>query len=354
MPGTFTNHLTGIRKYLFLALVLLFGVALVAYYGGQGHADRLGMRTLSLSSSAVGATTDYTVSFMTSTTASVGSIYLLFCANTPVVGDPCTAPVGFDLTAASATVQGAMSNMTVSSKTANSMVLSRPTQQVAALNTAIVSITNVKNPSNIGSYYLRVQTLVGSDNTGPDVDEGGFAFALNDSIQLTTKVPPFLEFCSAVQITTTDCTTSTGYYINFGNAAPKRTSEASSQFVVATNGDGYQVQVQGASLTSGNNVIPALTVPDVSRPGTSQFGLNLRANVDPAIGSDPTGPGTGIPTAAYDNPDKYVFASGDTIASSVRSEDYRKYTVSYILNVSAEQPVGTYASTLNYICSGNF
>ena len=51
-------------------------------------------------------------------------------------------------------------------------------------------------------------------------------------------------------------------------------------------------------MTSGNNVIPALTGASPVQTGTGQFGINLRANSAPQGGQDVSGTGFGLPTAS--------------------------------------------------------
>jgi hypothetical protein len=97
-----------------------------------------------------------------------------------------------------------------------------------------------------------------------------------------------------------------------------------------------------------------LTTQTASLAGTSQFGMNLRANASPAIGADPVGPGIAAVAAAYNTPDQYRFRAGDVVASSTGPNDYRKFTVSYIANVDAAQPPGVYATTITFICLANF
>lgn len=82
--------------------------------------------------------------------------------------------------------------------------------------------------------------------------------------------------------------------------------------------------------------------------------MNLRANLSPAIGQDPVGPGSGVPAANYNQPNKFSFNPNDLIASSPFAEDYRRYTVSYVADISGAQPSGIYVSTLTYVAVGNF
>jgi hypothetical protein len=125
--------------------------------------------------------------------------------------------------------------------------------------------------------------------------------------------------------------------------------------VIATNGqNGYNISVNGSTLTSGNNTIPPLISGATSQIGVSQFGINLRVNSNPNVGVDPSGPGIGSPTASYDQPNNFRYNNGDIVATAGGVTDYRKFTVSYIVNISKQQPAGIYASTFTYVALSNF
>jgi hypothetical protein len=107
-------------------------------------------------------------------------------------------------------------------------------------------------------------------------------------------------------------------------------------------------------MTSGNNIIQNLTLPTASFPGTPQFGMNLRANLLPAIGQDPVGLGTGVPAPDYNIPNRFIYNSGDMIASSPLTTNYNRMTVSYLVNITADQPPGVYATTITYLATVQF
>jgi hypothetical protein len=174
-------------------------------------------------------------------------------------------------------------------------------------------------------------------------------------LTISTKIPPFLLLCTGLSINSFDCNTATGDYIDLGELSTTQTRFGSSQMVLATNaGGGYNLFLDGSTMTSGNNTISALTNNDVSRPGTSQFGINLRKNTDPSTGQDVQGPGAGVVTTNYNTPNRYRFVSGEQIATSPTSSDYRKFTVSYIVNVPHGQSPGIYVTSVNYDCLANF
>lgn len=347
--------ITTIRRKALVCLALLIGVVPSYYLLPTTHASNFPNRSLSITSSLPGVTADYNLKLTLSDPASIGSLELVFCTNSPLFGDTCTVPTGLDLSNVTLTSQTGLNDFTLTDKTANRLLLSRTPSAIAAPQDVSFTFSGLINPSNAGSYYGRLATYATSDGSGPVVDFAGTAFAVLPSLQISTKVPPYLTFCSGVSIANFDCSQATGDYLNLGELSSKRTSAASSQMVAATNAaDGYIVQVTGTTLTAGNNIIKALSNSDVSRPGTAQFGINLRSNTTPAVGSDPTGLGTGLPAAPYGSPDQYRFQSDDPIVQTPHSDDYREYTVSYIINIPINQPAGVYASTLTYICTPSF
>jgi hypothetical protein len=338
-----------------VAVLVLTISGLLTFWLSVSGDQVLPQRSLLLLDSLPGATTSYTVSFTIATPATLGSISITFCSNDPLLTDPCDAPAGFDISGATLSAQTGETGFGIGSgTTANQLILTRP---AAASSAQPVSYTldNVVNPSSAGSYYARLQTFSSTDASGAETDHGGLAFAINTGVSISAKVPPYLLFCGGVSIPSFDCSTASGNYINFGDFSPTSTSSAQTQLLIATNAEsGYAIDYGGTTLTSGNNVIPALATADVSRPGVSQFGFNLRANQDPAIGQDPQGPGAGGVLAGYDQPNLYKFVANDAVATAATTSDYKEYTISYIANISSSQPAGVYASTLTYVALANF
>jgi hypothetical protein len=318
-------------------------------------AAKLPNRSLSLSDPTQGVTTDYKFSFEITTSTSVGSIRFQFCSDSPLIDYPCTAPTGFDASTASLDSQTGETSFTVGSGTdANTIFLTR-IPSVTSPGTSNYVFSGIKNPINIGTHFARIQTYATTDGSGPSTDNGGLAFVTNDSIDLTTVVPPYLLYCGGLTISGFDCTTASGDYINFGELSSATTKTAESQMVVATNADnGYSLWADGTTMTAGNEIIPAVPGADVSRPGVSQFGLNLTANNSPGIGEAVSGPGTATVSPSYGTPDRFKFVPGDQLVSAPSVSDYRKFTVSYIININKDQPPGLYASTMTYVCLANF
>ncbi len=336
-----------------LTTLLLIVVGLFWYLHASGL--QMSNRFLSLADPRPSTSTTYRLGFDVLTSGSVGSVRVQFCSNAPIIGTPCTPPSGFDISGATIQLQSGMGGFSKhASTTANVLVLTRPPFIVNPVQ-ARFELTDVINPDTEGSYYARIETFASSDATGPHRDYGGLAFNINSGLTISTTVPPFLLFCSSTTITGTDCATASGSYVNFGELNRAVARSGTTQMVAATNGNGgYVISVNGNTMQSGTDSIPAIISNDVSRPGISQFGINLRNNSDPDVGLDPIGPGAGVAVANYNTPNRYRFVSGDTIVSAPAPDSYRKYTVSYIVNVARSQAPGIYVSTITYVCLATF
>ncbi len=337
--------------FALLILIVIIGQYLFA----PAYGAKLGPRSLSLSDSATSASTLYALNITIPSNTLIGSMKLLFCSNDPIPANACVVPSGLDVSQAALTNQTGMTGFIVSpTSNANTIVLIRP-PAMASPGKASYTFTPIVNPSSPGSYFVRIQTYATSDGTGPASDFGGAAFAITNQVLITATVPPYLLFCTAITIPGQNCANAVGDYIDFGNLSTSRASSATSQMLAATNAAlGYAVTIDGTTLSSGNNVITALAPGDVSRPGTSQFGFNLRANSTPNGGSNVIGPGTSVASANYNQPNTYRFAPGDTIIATTTPDDVRVYTSNYVVNVSGLQPPGIYVSTVTYVCLANF
>lgn len=345
-----------LRRLMLIPMILLaVGAPFVVL--GSSNAVQLGFWQLQLSDGTTDATgVRYNFSFNTNTNGPLGSVVFRVCSNyLHNVGDPCTPPVGFNAAAASITNQTGVTDFSLNpASNGYKLVVSRPVASVVAPQQLTIEFSGITNPSAIGSNYVRIDTYASRDGSGPNTDYGIVVFATNQGIGITTEVPPYLLFCTGITIDGYNCGTATGSFISFGELSNTTTRSATSQLLASTNAPyGYSVTLAGSTMTAGTNVITAMS-GDTSRPGTSQFGINSRSNSVPVVGSEPEGPGLTVPRAAYNTPNTFRFGSGDIIASSNDTDDYRKLTMSYIVNVNKGQPPGRYVATVSYICVANF
>ena len=246
----------------------------------------------------------------------------------------------------------------------------------------MLSVTNPDNTtcfsgvapaSNNCTFYVRISTYASTDTSGSAIDTGTVAASTATQISLSGTMPESLVFCTGGTVGTTsgvpDCSTATSGSIAFNQLfSPTDTATATSQMAASTNaGSGYTVTVNGVTLTSGSNTVTGMAASAAGIRGTSQFGLNLKANTtatsNPAIGTEvaPAANGTnyrGQSEAGYNTVDNFKFASGNEVAGSDNGgpggTDAQIFTASYIVNVPGSQPAGTYTTTLTYICTPTF
>jgi hypothetical protein len=340
---------------LVAGIVLVFGI--VWSLTQQTDAVRFQNRGMYINSARGGDETYYIISLQYTTPDTVGSLRMEFCDN-PIPSLPCNVPTGLDVSNATLAAQSGETGFAIDTgqHTQNLIVLTRtPSMTGSALSS--YRFDNMRNPDGTHQdFYVRMTSHSSTDGTGPFIDYGSVTATTTPEIELTTQVPPILIFCVAQQINGDNCTDMQGNFVDFGELSPNETFSTSSEIQARTNAQhGYTITVSGTTMTSGWRSIPAITAPTESFRGVGQFGMNLADNTSPDIGADPVGPGiNGVVSPPYDTPDKFLFNSGDIVASSDNVTRTRKYTASYIVNVPANQPPGVYSTTVTYICTAGF
>lgn len=367
---------------LFCALIL-FVLTTSTLLGGKAAAlATLTSRSLTLEAGATdggskpGGTVKYLFAFTTATTANIGSIDFQFCST---AGGSCTPPTGLDVHSATLNNQSPAMGFTLSTPTVsnNEMYVTRSAVSLAASTAVTFEFGTVVNPTAANSsFYVHITTYTSANVTTGATDNGTVAASTANPVVLTGTMPESLIFCTGAAITNNgggipDCSTATSSSnIQFNQLfSPADTATAVSQMAASTNADsGYAITYTGATLTSGSNTVAPMSATFTPTRGKSQFGLNLVANTTttstPAVGTAiyPTSNGTnlkGLPAAAYNTADSFKFlVAGDTAASSNSSgagpSDIQTYTVSYMVNVNGAQAVGTYTTTLTYICTPTY
>lgn len=347
--------LKSLKTKVVIAAALMV-IAPLAYFNSyEASALSILARSADLTSNEPGVVADYDIDMRIQQLVLIGSIEIEFCSNNPIPGDPCTPPVGFDATGTNLISQSGETGFSVDgASTATRVILTRAPAVATQANLSY-TLDDITNPTAAQStYYVRLSTYASNDATGPIIDDGGIALSTSDQFDLSLYVPPYLSFCKGIEITGLNCATAVGAQLNFGVLSENETKYDSSEFVVTTNAvSGYNVVVNGPTMTSGNNTINNVSSPNFSSVGAEQFGFNLRDNGSPDVGTNPTGLVTGGPTFNYNQTDRYTFNNGDTVARST-TPDASSYTVSYIVNVPANQPPGVYTTTLTFVAFASF
>ncbi len=375
-----------------LAVGIVFIIAIVlstlSLSGGKAYAATLTSRSLTLQAGATdggskpSGVVKHLFSFTVPTTGNVGSIKFLYCKT---AAGTCTTPAGLSTTSATLSSQTGATGFTIVNTTNGAPYITRSASSISASTAVTYQLSSVTNPDNTNcfggttpqsnncAFYVRITTYASTDTTGGVTDDGTVAASTATQITLTGTMPESLIFCSGGTISTTsgvpDCSTATSGSVTFNQAfSPADTATATSQLAASTNADsGYIITVNGLTLTSGSNTVTAMGSSTIGVRGTSQFGLNLRANTTststPAVGTEvaPSANGTnykGEAVGGYSTVDNFKFVTGDTVADSANSgagpTDIQIYTVSYMVNANGAQAVGTYTTTLTYICTATF
>lgn len=347
------RHISG-RAALYVQLLLLIAPALVGTLP-RVHAADLSARQIAISTSRPGMPATHTFSFTVPTASTVGSMAFEYC-NNPLTIVACVAPTGLDLSSVVLQNQSGNTGFSISvpDSTSNKIVITR----IAAPGTVVASsyeFGNIINPTNSATTaFVRMATYSSTDATTGLNDSGSVAFATADVFQVSAFVPPFLTFCVGVFVTL-NCNSVTGSLVDVGELSTSAPATANLQFSGATNdGTGYTTYLNGNTMTSGNNIVTALGSNSGSNPGTSQFGLNLRANTNPTVGLDPAGAGTSTPTAGYGTPNSFRFVDGEAVTTSPLPTDFKVFTATYIVNVPNNQPPGVYATTMTFTAIASF
>lgn len=348
------------RLFSRLSLVLLAFIFLFLLAAQPAQADIITDRSVTLGTYTPSATTSQNFKFSLPNIQDTGSIVFEYCANSPDYhAAVCTPPPGLDVSSAVLVTQAGNTGFSIDGAdgSANKIVLSRPAAPADPAPDNYI-FNNAVNPSTPGvATFVRISTHASSDGSGPNISTGAVAFAVQSIFNVNAFVPPFMQLCVGVSVAP-DCSSTSGDSIDLGILSSSTANKGQSQYSVATNDNtGYVVFALGTTMTSGNNIIPALNTLSPSFPGTGQFGINLRANLIPIVGQNPVSLGinsTGLPAPNYNVPNRFIYIDGDTISSSNLPSNYNRMTVSYLVNVPKNQPPGIYSTTITYLATVQF
>jgi len=346
-------------------------------------AAQLTERSIELSSASVTATgVTYKVNFTATQTA--GAVLVDFCKNSPLIGEECIAPVGFNFTAGGSVAK-------LANAAPNTAVV---TQSITAGATS-VTISGITNPTEVGTIYARIITYDNATNAllydaeeGADADanrkdEGGAAISITNKIGVSGAVLESLTFCVAgndnigpncVPIDAgpglTAPTLKLGEQVGDVFAlVPGEVSEGSIYTQLSTNAaSGAVVSLKSSTLSCGGLMrfgADPLTQCDI-KPATSgdvtgsaaQFGVKTAT----ATGTS----GTLVPSAGYSNS---VFALNFTADNSAGvtstfgnpflntnnlPASNQKMTLTFAASATNQTPAGLYSADLSLIATGKF
>ena len=342
------------------ALLLLTLVFTLLSPTPASAAGQLTSRKLELSTSAGNTAATWTFTFSTTETTALNGITFQVCTT---ASGACTIPTSWT------NAGSAFSSLTYNSSSQSGWTLDNAagflriknnSSSTSVANPVVATFTTVTNPNTTNeTFFARILTYSGDDFT-TQVDNGVVAASTAQQITVTASVDESLTFCTGTSgITNSSCTGATGGTAALGTLSASATNSVVSQIGVGTNAtSGYSVTVNGTTLTcsscAGSPTISALATQTASTIGTEQFGINLRDNATPNVGTDPDGAGDATPTANYNTVDQFRYVTGDSIASDAEPDSFRRFHVAYIANISTGTEAGNYSTVLTYICTATF
>jgi hypothetical protein len=141
------------------------------------------------------------------------SFVLDFCDATPLIGDNCTVPTGFDASTATLT---ALATWSLGTNTAGHVPFTSSASKVAGTYT--FELNGITNPDTTGSFYARVTTYAdatyGSNTTaystpllpGDYVEYGGIGLSTTKTITITARVMEKISLCASGGVAVTNAT----------------------------------------------------------------------------------------------------------------------------------------------------
>lgn len=352
-----------------LAALSLAVAALVPAFRGSASAAQITTRSIQMSSSNAGATnTTYLLTFTPATTATLKSIVVDFCDNTPIIGDStCTAPTGFTVGTPTATTTISGTWTAASANSGRTLTLTYATgTSVPAATPVSITLTTATNPTTDNhSFYARVLTYVNSSGAnsaatyapgseGTFNDYGGIAMSTGKVINITARVMESLAFC----VYNTTCGDDPSMTIGHGtntilDATAVDTKTA--KFSISTNAQtGADIRLKGGTLTSGSNTIAAHGgTAGTMTAGVADFGLYLSSL------------GSVTATAPYSSTaGNYALdTNGSTGTTSTYGQEFADLsgpvnnsvtTITYGATASNTTPAGIYTTAHQLIATGKF
>ncbi|HSH55425.1 MAG TPA: hypothetical protein VK983_01205 [Candidatus Limnocylindrales bacterium] len=362
--------------YLLAAIAFTLGIVSAVKPQPVEAYGLLASRSIRLSSSANGATnTAYAVGFNTVTDGqTVGSVVIKYCGNSPIIGETCTAPTGFNTNFSTLTLNSLTGNITgltinTLSSTSNMLLLTRTAGAVANGPVSFVlgngTTNGITNPTNSNTtFYARILVFPSSspdltqsgENTATDA--GGTAMSTANVLNVTAKVQETLIFCV---YTALNCAGG-GSAVNLGDANgvlsdTTTTYTSTANFDLASNAlGGVAVKLKGDTLTSGAFTISphgAVCTADSTATSVEQFGLRVSAVGAGQTAASPLLYGclTGNHTFDVANTNTTY---GQDIVTTPGATDRSSSTIELAAKAAGTTEAGIYTTTLQLIATATY
>ncbi len=361
--------------------IIVFILLLTFVMSALASASLVTERSIEPSSSSVSATNvTYGVNF---TSVDAANAFVIdFCSNTPLIGQTCTSPTGFDVSAADATTTGFTEEQALDNNTL------RITGSIAATTAVSVNVTGIVNPSVAGPMYARIVTYDSdtnadtyqSDDLGSGVvDSGSVAMSITPTIGVSGSVLESMTFCVAKNMISANCdlTDNQPPAIKLGEVVGDNTvlstdvSEGIIYTQISTNAvSGAVVSLKsGATGCGGLRRMGAPSACDIApaqtsgiSPGEAKFGVKLVPAAN--TGSNPGGILRAI-NNYNDSTFTLNYTVGDTAGVTGAYGDPffdtnggpangKNMALTFGAAISQTTPAGSYSTDLSLIATGRF
>lgn len=376
------------------ALTILLTLVAPGLIPALASAAQISSRSIALSTTAASATgVGYEVKFTPG--ADADEFIVDFCNDSPVPGQTCTAPTGFDTTGVGTTTGTATVSAVTSEATGGLKSAVKVVTSMTSGTPVDVKLTGITNPSEVNDadtgFYGRIVTYntgdaddYASDDLGSPVEEGGVALAITDSIGVTAAVREAMTFCISGQTIGESCDAGSITPANLELGESIGNAKALSDQAVSTGSVFTQLStnaVHGAVVnlkSSATNCGGLLLLGDTSHcyiaaagttgtigNGDAKFGIKLGAS----SGTSGVTAASGTLQAASANYDTSNFrlngatdnstgvtsAYGDPIINSNSLPvNNQNMEITFGASANSATPAGTYSANLSMIATGTF
>ena len=396
--------------YSLASLGLLLGMVVPAAFPAFASAGQIDSRSITMSSSAAGATgVSYELLFTPETAITVGGgLYVDFCDDSPIIGASCGTSTN-DVDSTSATLGAVNYNGSAASSAGTITASAHSIKWVAgaaasASQTIDITFNGITNPAANGTVYARVETydtaahLAGHtapDTLGTVADQGAVALGITNAIGVTAYVRESMTFCVSGTAPSGNCGTlndpgnsnqpdivtspsmtlgvDTGNGVKALNSSTLSTGNVFAQLSTnAANGASVNLQSDATSCgglylngdTTKCNIAPNTDHTTNFAAGTAKFGLEVGTASTAAGASDATG--TLQATNNYGGTVYFIdYVAGNTsgvtgpygsavINSNSAPVSNKNIQLTFGTSINNNTPAGKYGATLRLIAVGTF
>lgn len=356
-------------------LAMTFAAGLVPGLSSKTFAyGEVTSRSIEMGSSQINETgVSYQVQF--TTTSSIQSVAIDFCAESPLYEDTCSTVPGFTAASAGFTAGTGTTGWSITAAADHVDV-----HGSAATGTVSFTLTNITNPSGTGAFYARIYDYTANpdDYSSPSLpgtvaDFGGIALSTANVVNVTARVQEELTFCvSGTAFSGNACAGMTTPDITIGHGSPTLILDSTAvdttpaYIQTSTNAQaGVAIRMKNSNSCAGLSadggvtcgIPPAGASPTTFTAGTADYGMDIATSTGGLGTVTPTAPYSTAGQYAMDNtsaPDNVTTTYGSQIASCPGAVSNTDNTMTFAATASNTTPAGIYTAGMTLIATGTF